>query len=57
MQLLLHPEDIYKGSYQETKSSICLSTHVADMCIPSYVMCDCYSQVFNGIHIFEDRSL
>ena len=34
---------LIKISSQETKSSICLSTHVADMCIPSQVMCDCYS--------------
>ena len=35
---LLHPEDIdklIKISSQEIKSSVCLSTHIADMCIPS----------------------
>ena len=37
------PRTLIKISSQETKSSICLSTHVADMCIPSQVTCDCYS--------------
>ena len=32
-----------KISSQETKSSICLSTKVADLCIQSHVMCNCYS--------------
>ena len=38
---------LIKISSQETKSSICLSTHVADMCIPSQVMYDCYSHYEN----------
>ena len=48
---------LIKISSQETKSSICLSTDVANMDIPSQVMCDCYSWVFYGIHIFEGCTL
>ena len=48
---------LIKSSSQEDKCSISLCTHVANMSIPSQVMCDGPVKVFNGIHIFEDRSL
>ena len=34
---------LIKISSQETMSSICMSTHDADMCIAYQIMCDCYS--------------
>ena len=41
--LLYILKTLIKITSQETKCFICLSTHVADMCLPSQVMCDCYS--------------
>ena len=41
---LEHPEDIdktFKISSQETRVLFAF-VHVADMCIPAQVMCDCY---------------
>ena len=48
---------LIKISSQEAKCIISLCTHVANMSIPSQVMCDGHVKVFNGIHIFKDRSL
>ena len=48
---------LIKISSQEAKCSISLCTDVGNMSIPSQVLFDGHTKVFNGIHIFEDHSL
>ena len=53
MLSLLHPEDIDKDFVSGTKISICLSTQAA-ICVFHLKSCVI---VYNGIHIFENRTL
>ena len=41
-----------KSSPQETKGSISFSANITDMRIPSQIICNCYTKVFDIIHIF-----
>ena len=43
-----------KSSPQETKCSIGLSANIADMRIPFRIICNCYTKVFDFLHIFEN---
>ena len=43
-----------KSSPQETKCSIGFSANIADMRIPFQIICNCYTKVFDIIHIFEN---
>ena len=42
---------------QETKGPISLSANIADMCIPSQIICDSDPKILDAFDIFEDRSL
>ena len=48
---------ISKISSQEAKGPISLSANIADMCIPSQIICDSDPKVLDAFYIFEDRSL
>ena len=43
-----------KSSPQETKDSISFSANITDMRIPFQIICNCYTKVFDIIHIFEN---
>ena len=43
-----------KRSPQNTKCSIGFSANIADMRIPFQIICNCYTKVFDIIHIFEN---
>ena len=43
-----------KSLPQETKCSIGFSANIADMRIPFQIICNCYTKVFDIIHIFEN---
>ena len=45
---------VEKSSPQETKCSIGFSANIADMRIPFQITCNCYTKVFDIIHIFEN---
>ena len=45
-----------KSSPQETKCSTGFSANIADMRIPFQIICNCYTKVFDIIHIFENRT-
>ena len=46
-----------KISSQEAKGPIILSANIADMCIPSQIICDSDPKILDAFDIFEDRSL
>ena len=46
-----------KISSQEAKGPIGLSANIADMCIPSQIICDSDPKILDVFDIFEDRSL
>ena len=48
---------LVKISSQEAKGPISLSANIADMCIPSQIICDSDPKILDVFDIFEDRSL
>ena len=46
-----------KSLPQETKCSIGFSANIADMRIPFQIICNCYTKVFDIIHIFRELYL
>ena len=46
-----------KNLSQETKGPISLSANIADMCIPSQIICDSDTNLRDSFDSFEDRSL
>ena len=46
-----------KSSPQETKGTISFSANIADMRIPFQINCNCYTTIFDIIHIFENCTL
>ena len=57
MLLLLPLVDKRKNSSQQAKDQINLSANIADMCIPSQIICDSDPKVLDVFDIVEDRSL